>query len=505
MKKRSRRTALLLSALLLLPMLTACSGQTPKDNTGRQDLIVAMIEEPGALDPYTASSTSSGYVIDLIYATLLRPNAETLEPEPCLAEYVQPISDTIWEVRLRENVQFHNGAAMTAEDVAATMEWAREEKQVFTSEYTQWWTGIEIIDDLTLHITTDGPYANALADLTKIRVLPKDLIENGHDFNQEPIGAGPYRLVKRVPGKDLQFEAFENYFEGSPAIRSMTWRAIPQSTTRALSLQAQDVDVVLEVENGELDALCEDPNVTVMECDSNRFCYMALNHDKSPFDNENFRKALCFAVDRSNVLEVAAEGRGTEVYGQVPSFFEVNMTENAQTYDLEAAKEYLAESGIDPAAVQFTCLCTEETKRTAEVVQGQLTELGILMDVHSVDQASWADRTATGDYDAAICTYTAGDLQSFVEDLFASTAIGGTNRSRLVDGQLDGLIEEAAVQTDGEAHNALLMQCVERANTLCPQIPLYQRSILWACSSDLQGLSVTADGRILWQNAGWPQ
>lgn len=181
------------------------------------------------------------------------------------------------------------------------------------------------------------------------------------------------------------------------------------------------------------------------------------------------------------------------------------MTENAQTYDLEAAKEYLAESGIDPAAVQFTCLCTEETKRTAEVVQGQLTELGILMDVHSVDQASWADRTATGDYDAAICTYTAGDLQSFVEDLFASTAIGGTNRSRLVDGQLDGLIEEAAVQTDGEAHNALLMQCVERANTLCPQIPLYQRSILWACSSDLQGLSVTADGRILWQNAGWPQ
>jgi len=502
MKRKTRWAAWLLSGLCLL---SGCSGQPPESNDGRRDLNVAMTEEPGALDPYTANSGDSKYVTDLIYASLLRPNAETLEPEPCLALRVEPIGETLWEVCLREDVQFHNGAEMTAADVAASMEWAREEKNFFTSNFTRWWKDIEIMDDYTLHITTDGPYANVPADLTRIKVVPCDLIEAEHNFNQEPIGAGPYRLIERVPGKDLQFEAFEQYFEGTPEIETMTWRAIPQSTTRALSLQAGEVDVVLEVDSGELTALYEDPAVSVLEGRSNRFCYLALNNEKAPFNNVDFRKAIYCAIDRQKVLQVAYEGHGTPVVTQTPAVFGVESEEDALKYDPEQARSYLERSGVDPAAVHFTCLCTETTKRTAEVMQGQLVELGIIMDVHSVDQASWADRTAEGAYDVAICTYTASDLQSYMEDLFAGESIGGTNRSRVSDPELDGLIEQAAMQTDREAHSELLARCVDRVETLCPQVPLYQMSVLRACSSDLQGLTLTAGGDILWQDVGWLQ
>ena len=83
-------------------------------------------------------------------------------------------------------------------------------------------------------IETDGPQASLLNDLTSHGnfILPAELIENGHDFNKEPIGTGPYKLVEWRKGESVIFEAFDEYFKGEAPIRHVIWKVIPEGSSR---------------------------------------------------------------------------------------------------------------------------------------------------------------------------------------------------------------------------------------------------------------------------------
>ncbi|MEA4920776.1 MAG: ABC transporter substrate-binding protein [Clostridiaceae bacterium] len=500
--------------MLAFSLMAGCGGGDTKTDDGktgtpdktapaRDDVIIATANEPPTMAPHQHNAVAGNYMNILTHNTLFKTNIETLEPEPCLAEKSEVVSDKEWKITLRKGVKFHNGETMTAADVKASMEYARAQSS-FTNTYTSFWDKVDIVDDNTLLITTKEVYAKTLYDLSQHYVLPKSLLDSGKDINANPIGTGPYKFVKWTLGDSIEFEAFEDYWEGAPAIKKLTYRIIPEGSSRTIALEAGEIDYIVEVETNDLSRLQADKDIAVINQKGTSFNMMMINNEKPPFNNEDFRHALNCAVDKDALVQVALNGAGTGNFAQTPTVLAGSSDKNLDKYDLTLAKQYLEKSGIDPKTVVFSCICSDDTKRRAgEVIQANLAELGITMNLESMDLATYLSATAEGSYEAAIGGYTSSNMMSFIEGVWTTKSINGSNKTRTSDAEIDRLYNLATTQLDATERNKTLEQCSARINQLCGQVPTYGANVVRAFNANLEGIAVSASNTLYWQYVSW--
>ena len=469
---------ILLTLTLLVGLFAGCSqGDTPSNSgtsaNDRDSIVIATLGETPSVHPYDHNATAGSYMNLLTYDTLFH-NDVNQNPQPHLVESYENIDDSTWQFTLKQGVLFHNGEEMKAQDVEASIEWAMTFAEVMPSHEKM--LGIDVVDDYTFTLHTDGPYALLITNLASHgnAILPKSLIDQGHDFGEEPIGSGPYKLVEWNRGDSLVFEANEDYFNGAPAIKSMTWRIIPEGSGRTIALEAGEVDVVIEVESMDYERLKETEGITVAEYDSTSITWLYLNNEVPGLDNQNVRHAINSAINKESVVEVALNGLGTPAIGQLPSNLAGYSEENADAYDVERAREFLAASGVDPSTLSFPIITSNDTRRRAgEVIQANLQEIGINVELESMDLATYLSATSEGDYTAAIGGWTSNVLLDCLIGVYHSSGINASNKTRISDPELDALIDEAGVTLDEEERNAILEQACARANELCPAAPLF--------------------------------
>lgn len=506
--------------LLVLSMmlgLYACANANAGDNKEpdnneiatpetQKELVIAMESEPTTLNPYDHAALTSGYMNKMTYNKLFRIDLDTLESTPELVSEYENIDETTWVFTIHDNVYFHDGSHMTAEDVKASLAYARN----FTAsnKYTAFWADVEVTGEYTLKITTNTPYALILNDLAANgnTIVPKHLIEAGNDFNQNPIGSGPYKYIQWNLGDSVTFEMNENYFDKDhqPTIERITWRIIPEGASRTIALETGEVHLVIDVDTTDIARIGESDNLSVIERPGTRINFMGINTERAPFDNENFRKAITAAIDKEAVLTVAMNGKGSLAMSPNPSVFRGASDENTIPYDVEAAREYLELSGIDPETVVINCIAyTDVTRRTAEVVQSYLLEIGIDMEIENMDFAAYLSAMLDGHFDAVIGGYTSGDMLSYMKGLWHSSSIGASNVPRLNDPELDSLIDLAMTQLDSAERTKTLEQISAIINDKCPMISLYTSSVIRAYSNELGGAAVSASGEMLYQDLYW--
>ncbi len=259
---KKRFLSLLLAGVMTMGVLAGCakdsggngsgSGNTdPGNGSGekRDSIVIATMGETPSLSPTDHNAIAGSYMNLLTYNSLFRSDMD-LNPVPDLVDTYENTSDTEWLFHLRQGVKFHDGTEMTADDVVASITYAKEQPEI--NLYNGSVQSIEKVDDYTVKVTTPGPSAILLNDLTHHgnAIVPKKLLDEGHDFNTDPVGTGPYKLVKWTRGDSLDFEAFEDYFdeEHKPQIKNMTWKIIPEGSSRTIALEAGEVDFVVEVE-----------------------------------------------------------------------------------------------------------------------------------------------------------------------------------------------------------------------------------------------------------------
>ena len=515
--KRSllKMLTLALAMVLAFSFMAGCGGDgesnentgsgVASQNKGSNSIVIATANETPTLAPHKHSAVAGGYMNILTHNTLFQTNIETLIPEPCLVEDYEILNDKQWELHLREGVKFHNGETMTAEDVKASMEYARENSS-YTSTYSTFWESVEVVDELTLIVTTKEVYAKTLYDLASHYVLPKSLLDSGNDFNANPVGTGPYKFVKWTLGDSVEFEAFEDYWEGAPAIKKLTYRIIPEGSSRTIALEAGEIDFIVEVETNDLTRLEETEGITVINKTGTAFNFLAINNERAPFDNADFRHALNCAIDKEALVEVALNGAGTGVWVQTPPMFEGASDQNVDSYDLELAKQHLEASGIDPSTVEFSIICSDDVKRrSGEVIQANLKELGITVNLESMDLATYLSTVADGDFDAAIGGYTSTNMMSFIEGKFTTKSINGSNWNRYSDEHLDQLYVDATTDLDETSRVATLQEASAYLNEACPQPSMYLVNVVRAYNSDLQGIEVSASNTLRWQYVSWAE
>lgn len=518
-KRIIRKTlALCLAGMLAAGMLTACGqshatdGETPdpaetlQETGGRDDLILAIESEPPTLHPFDHKAVTAGYMNALTYNALFRLNIETLEPEPDLCAGYTQLSDTLWQFTLREGVRYHNGMTMTAEDVKASMEYARS--FTTTADYTSFWTGVRVVDDRTLEIDTGTPYALTLHNLASIKIVPKALIDAGHDFGTEPIGTGPYVFKTYTLGDKLEFEAFADYFDTDhqPRIKKLVWRIIPEGTSRTIALEAGEIDVIIEPDANDLTRMDESEAITLCRWQGTRVNFLTANTEKAPFDDIYVRKAINAAIDKEAVLAVAMSGEGTVALSQTPMVFEGASEAGCDTYDPALAHAYMEKSAYAGQTLAFTCYVFNDTaRRAAEVIQACLLELDMEMSIESLDYATYLSEVFAGNYEIAVSGYTSGTMYNFLYGIFHSDSINAANMARWNDPEIDRLIELGRSQCDLAERDATFRELTEYINGQTVYIPLYGSTVLRAYDSRLCGFAVSASGAMRLEDVSWAE
>ena len=485
---------------------TAAGGDSSSTASAKDTLIIATANEAPSVTTNLHNAVAGDYINQMTHNGLFYTD-ENLNPAPALCESYEIVSDTEWLFHLKQGVKFHNGEEMTAKDVKASLELCKESPQV--SQYGNSTGTIEVVDDYTVKITTDGPQSGLLSDLCHHgnAILPADLIESGHDFNKEPIGTGPYKFVKWNKGESIELEAFEDYWGGAPAIKHVTWKIIPEGSSRTMALEAGEVDLVVEVETTDLTRLQDNADITVFNEAGTSHNWMMVNDEKAPFNNADFRRAIASAIDKEAVIQVALNGTASVSDSMAADCFPGVSSEGAPSYDVDKAKEYLAASGLNPADCGFAIICSDDTKlRQGQVIQSCLKEnLGIDVTLESMDLATYLDVTATGDYEAAIGGYTSSNLLAYAQGVYHSQSIGGSNKTRTNDANIDALIDKIQNTLDPEENVAVVSEFSKAINELCPQVPLFLRNNIRAYNSKLQGFNLNAGGNTRYELMSWAE
>ncbi len=516
MKGIKNLISLVLAISLMALTFSACNDTSSSEATGSEGessteivkddtVIIATQNEPPNLSPVDHDSLSGVYMNLLTYNGLIKIDYETLDPVYDLAESHTVSEDGLaWTFKLKEGVKFHDGTDFTASDVVASINWAKSYPA--SSTYTSKMTSVEAADDYTVVIKTEKPYAGLLFDLGYHfnMIVPEELIAAEHNFEAEPIGTGPYKFVDWVSGDSITFVKNEDYFDkdNMPTITNMIWRIIPEGTSRTIALETGEVDFVYEVESADLPRLMETEGIVVQEKTSVENWFMSLNGDKEPFNDVNFRKAITTAIDREAIVLGALNGYGIESISAISQGYKESTTAGAEGYDLEKAKEYLAAWGGDPSTVTIPIICSNDLKvRIATIIQANLREIGITVEIVTMDFATYLDAVSGTEYTSAIQSWSPSNALTYLQRYHSDRR--NANPGFLNDPEVDALVRQAETTIDPTEREAIMHDIIERVNTLVPLPPLYQSVHFRAYNEDLGGVVMSASGYVDFNNIYW--
>lgn len=493
--------ACILISIAIMGSVTEVAAAGLGPAVDKETVVIATADETPSLTTHMHNAVAGDYLNNLTHAGLFAYNANN-EVVPFLAESYEVEKDengkeTIWLIKLREGLKFSDGSDLTSEDVVTTLEFVQDFPEIIS--YTQAYKEVEAVDELTVKISTgDTPSAILPHDLAHHAnfILPKELIDADHDFNADPVGAGPYKFDYWNKSEEIGLVYNEYFFGEEPAIKKIVWKIIPEGINRTIALQAGEVDYIIEFDSATVDSVENDDNVVVWNEPGVAHDWLGINMTKAPFDDINVRKAINAGINKEDVIEVAQNGFATIAGAQLPIGLNDGVTdEGYDSYDPEKAKEYLEAWGGDPTEITLDIICSnEEKRRGAEVIQANLAELGINCTITSMDLATYLSETAQLNHDSFIGGYSAASVQAWIVGVFHSDNLGGSNKTGLDNEEIDALIDEINQTVDLEKSEELVKELCIKLNELCPQAPLYQRNNLSAFKKGLEGVEISPNG-----------
>lgn len=374
-----------------MPAATTVTGQTP---AGRlSELRVALPSMPPQLDPQRDWWLVMQRVYGMVYNQLIRRDwSKNGELVPGLARSWERIDETTIEVVLRDDVVFHDGGPLTAEDVAFTFERTLQGDPELSATGRFPIAEIEVLGRHRLRFVTETPDGAFELRLTKheASIVPRAYFERvgPQRFQREPVGTGPYRVVEFVPDQRIVLEANEQYFEGRPAADRVVVVAIPEVGTRVAALLNGEIDILVDLPPDQVAVVEQAGGFRVDSFSPLNANYLIVNGLKPPTDKAEIRQALSLAIDRQAIVEQLFGGHGL-VPGSVQSIFDPLYIERPPlAYDPKRARRLLDQAGYSGEEITF--LFDSPTyyplqREWVELMAGMWRNVGLNVTLHGVE------------------------------------------------------------------------------------------------------------------------
>ena len=375
------------SALLLAFALVApadVSAQTKEDT-----VVYAIQSDMQNWDPPNSVLRESIIMGYHVFDHLAARDVKTGKVGPGLAVSWRNIDDATWEVKLRQNVKFHDGSRFTAGDVKATFDRVLnpENKLTARGNHTKI-KGVEVVDDYTVRFKTDGPYPLFVERLSaQVMQSEKAIKEKGHEWMQEnPVGTGPYKLVKWNKKQDHLMVRNDDYWGPKPAFKHVRVRIIPEQATQIAELMSGGVDVIKAVPPDQMDVINKSGAARTSTSPILRTAMLQLDQagrtGKNPFQDKRVRQAANLAVDMDAIIKHVLNGLGDRTATTInPMAFGFDPSVKPYKQDAAAAKKLLAEAGY-PSGFEVGFLTTAPIvepalPQTSEAISADLAKVGI--------------------------------------------------------------------------------------------------------------------------------
>lgn len=469
---------------------TGTGSRTVADGSkaDKDTLIFALNSEPLSLEP-GAGAASDPYTkmcILQVYETLVREApADRTTIIPLLAESWKFSEDgTELSFKLKDGVKFTNGDTLTAEDVAYSF------NKVLAMPSAEAYKSIikdaEVIDDQNVKINLNYAYKPVLNILCNqiFSVIDKKYYEqceaDGTNFGRNPMGTGAYIFKGWINGDCINYEANPDWHGGDVSIPKLTIKFMTDVTTTAINLESGDVDVFSGVDSADLPRLRENPDVNVLSVQSSGFYPICFNMDVEPLNDERVRKAIQLTVNRQEIIDGGADGIGWVTEAPItPGIFGYPEDFHAEPQNIEKAKELLKEAGYENG-LDLT-LKVQETSfysRPCQVIQEELRQIGINIDLKTMEAGAWTQDMINRDFELAYMWIGASypDADDVVQKLFNSKqadAAAVTNLSRVRNDDVDALLEKAQRSLDDQERKDLYYELSEINDEHAWYVPIY--------------------------------
>lgn len=397
---RSRRgAAITLAAVAAVAALavTGCvapeAGDTSDEPVSGGTLVVAQASD---FQPQVVLGLRGGNVgwVANVFEPLARVDAETGEPEPVLAAAWTFAADGLSvDIDLRDDVTFHSGRQMTADDVKWTIDFSTTPEAASQFAFiAKQFSSVEVTSPTTLTISFAQQMSHSVFFdyIEQTYILDQETVAGLADGSQV-VGTGPFVWGEYSPGVSLTLDRYEDYRDvDTTYLDSIEFNRAADSTALLSALRSTAAQVGLALTLVDAQGLASDPAFQVIDSGGTIYPF-GVDVNVAPFDDVRVRQALQYAIDRDRINEQVFAGAGTPTdlfwSPTAPGVTEELATH--YTYDPDKARELIEEAGATGADVPITVLAQPLLQSEYEIIANNLTEVGLSPRAVPVDEATF--------------------------------------------------------------------------------------------------------------------
>lgn len=498
--------------ILALTLASACLNVA-----ARPLLTIGHSSEPSSMDPLFSRTGNNQAAAENIFERLVSTD-ENLQIQPGLAQSWEVISPTLWEIRLRPDVRFHDGSPLSADDVVFSLERASRvpNSPAPFSGAVRSIESLQVVDPLTLRVHTRKPTPDLMEQIGLVYILSRQAADGktSQDFNSglATIGTGPYKYQRWQPGDSLELRRNDDYWGRHGDFERVTIRYIANDAARIAALLSGSVDLIDSVAPTDVKEMKKYPNVSLYHSESARLIYLALDSarshspfvtdaqgrpmDRNPLQDPRVRRAISKMIMREPITTRLLNGAGVPAGQMVPKGLGgYSDALPPPAYDPAGARQLLQDAGY-PEGFGLTIHSSNDrfasdsdlAQALAQMMaRGGLRINGVVTQPYNV----YASASSKQLYSAFIFSYgnTTSDAANGLTNVLATynkaAGTGAFNRSRYSNPEVDALLAQAAVAFDPAKRNDLLRQANEAAFRDVGIVPLYFPVVFWAARNGI--------------------
>lgn len=467
---------------------------------------------PVLFDPVDPQVVAEQEVYNLMFTPILNYDEGTT-PVPHLAKEIPEPQEggTQYVLELREEAMFQNGEPVTAEDVKYSLE-APLMYDTPAASGVEMLSEINVIDDHTVEVNLDEPYAPVLHSFADYQVVPKEIHEEdpeafGVDV-ERTIGSGPYELVSFEEGESATIRRWDDYWGPvEPYLEEIHYQPIDEDTTRVTALETDQVDGFTDVPPQLWDTVEQSPETQVYDVASLSVYYAHFNMNSGPTVDREVRHAIDYCLDQEAAIESFVEPAGEPVHAPIPQELArgwdlpyddwVDMWHDR---DIDEATALFEEAGV-PDDYQFTIIVPPDDIREniAVSISNGIQEAGYDAEVQRLDWGALIETRDSGDHERWDMILV-GLLQGPDPDLYLWRLIHEQAPVMFWDGpgsdEMYQQIEDARTSTDDDERQSLYEEIITTAIDERLQIQLYSLSNSAGVHDRVQDFGIHPNGSI---------
>ena len=478
-KLKKRLCGFLFTALLTMAVLGGCAdgtGESSGDNSSKESvtdsqgtastqestqeqeasgdmyggsIVVGIQQDIDSLDPHKATAAGTKEILFNIFEGLVKPDENGHLIGAVASDYTISEDGLVYTFTLRDGVKFHNGNAVTAEDVKYSLERVSGllDGTPLISTMSAI-TAVDILDEKTVQVTVGSANTELIYSFVAA-VIPAG---SGEEEGADPVGTGPFSYVSYKPQEGIVLAKNPEYWqEGLPHVDQVEFKIVGDGDTALMELQGGTIDIYPYLTDSQAQVIQN--NYQVISSATTMVQALYLNNGTAPFDDVRVRQAICYALDKEEINEFVGGGTGMLISSCMPPTLKDYYTDLNDTYgttaNVEKAKELLTDAGYaDGFDMEIAIVSDYEFHmQTGEVIVEQLKKVGINATIQGMEHSEWLKKVYNGrEFDATITCLTSDMTPGYLMNRFQTTS--GKNFINFASPEYDEVYQKAQAAID---------------------------------------------------------